>query len=269
MTTNASSRRSFLQAGVGADPGCCPRAAPEPGGDGQRPNQPGIHQLRRSRHGITALDVTKAYNLALTLERATDVEPGDTIKGVYTVTELSSGMTWTIEGTEPILRDDGMGGMIPDGISSDNWDYFGIRNTTPLESDGDDFDFLMDNFKLEIFGSTAATPGCDFDGDGTCDDVDINMLTAEAAAGTNDPSFDLNGDNVVDVNDVTDPDDGWLRLAGRENLGAGLSFGLIAAWESSNEGKSSELRFDGVHVARITRRHRHHRCARFTIVAGR
>ena len=118
-----------------------------------------------------------------------------------------------MEGTEPLFNDDGMGGMIPDGIESDNWDYFGIRNTTPLESDGDDFDFLLDNFKLEIFGSNAATPGCDFDGSGTCDDMDINMLTAEAAAGTNDPDFDLTLDGTVDQADLSR----WLGDAATAN----------------------------------------------------
>jgi hypothetical protein len=158
---------------------------------------------------FTALDVTKTYNLALTLERATDLTPGDTIKAIFTVTEHQSGMTWTIEGTEPLF--DGMG--MPDGISSDSWDYFGIRNTTPIvDSDGDDFDFLIDNFKVEIFGSNA-TGGPDFNQDGFADCLDVDALVAEIVAGTNGATYDLTSDGLVNSDDLS----AWLVQAGAIN----------------------------------------------------
>lgn len=67
-------------------------------------------------------------------------------------------------------------------------------------------------------------PACDFDGMNGCNIDDIDALVAESAAGTNDPAFDLTGDGLVDLNDITDPDDGWLRQAGEENLGPGQSY---------------------------------------------
>jgi PEP-CTERM motif len=99
---------------------------------------------------FVTMDVNKVYRLSLTLERATDATPGDTIKAIFEVEDLATATVYTLSGTEPLFRDDGMGGMIADGISSDNWDYFAIRNTGT-----DDFDFILDNFLLEIFGSNA------------------------------------------------------------------------------------------------------------------
>ena len=42
---------------------------------------------------------------------------------------------------------------------------------------------------------------CDFDGNGTCDISDINDLSAVITAGSNDASFDMTGDGVVDQAD--------------------------------------------------------------------
>lgn len=68
------------------------------------------------------------------------------------------------------------------------------------------------------------TPDCDFDGSGSCDIDDIDMLVAEIVAGTNDPTFDLNADDEVTLDDVTDENVGWLRLAGEQEIGPGLSY---------------------------------------------
>ena len=54
---------------------------------------------------------------------------------------------------------------------------------------------------------------CDFDGDGNCDIDDVDALTMESAAGTNDPAFDLNGDDLVDTADIND----WLVMGGAAN----------------------------------------------------
>ncbi len=116
--------------------------------------------------GLVNLDVRKVYNLSLTLERATDITPGDTILAILTATDRATGISYTLSDSEPAMQDDGMGGMIP-GISSDSWDYFALRNTGL-----DDVDLLIDNFKLEIFGSNAGIPG-DFDGDGDADGRDF------------------------------------------------------------------------------------------------
>ena len=53
----------------------------------------------------------------------------------------------------------------------------------------------------------------DFNNDGFWDCDDINALTAVTAAGTNDPSFDLTGDGLVNANDI----DAWLAEAGAMN----------------------------------------------------
>jgi hypothetical protein len=66
--------------------------------------------------------------------------------------------------------------------------------------------------------------GCDFDADGSCGIHDIDALVEEIVANTGSPIFDLTGDGEVTLEDVTDPHDGWLRLAGEENLGPGLSY---------------------------------------------
>ncbi len=64
----------------------------------------------------------------------------------------------------------------------------------------------------------------DFDNNGVVEGTDVDLLVAEIVAGTNDPTFDLNGDGNVTLEDVTDQVNGWLRLAGEENLGPGRSY---------------------------------------------
>ena len=61
---------------------------------------------------------------------------------------------------------------------------------------------------------------CDFNGDGSCNDADINLLTAEIAGGSNDGAFDLTGDGSVNGDDLS----AWLSDAGERNLGAGLAY---------------------------------------------
>ena len=50
----------------------------------------------------------------------------------------------------------------------------------------------------------------DFDGNGSYDSVDVDALVAEIAGNTNDGSFDLTGDSLVDQNDLQ----AWLSEAG-------------------------------------------------------
>lgn len=91
------------------------------------------------------------------------------------------------------------------------------RDLTPT-----DFEDVQAYLNNKYFAS--ATVDCDFSGDGNCDGTDIDMLVAESAAGTNDPNFDLTGDGIVDRNDVNDPNDGWLRRAGEQNIGPGRAY---------------------------------------------
>ena len=43
-------------------------------------------------------------------------------------------------------------------------------------------------------------------------------------AGTNNPAFDLNNDGQVTLADIRDASQGWLSVAGEENLGPGRAY---------------------------------------------
>ena len=60
----------------------------------------------------------------------------------------------------------------------------------------------------------------DFGDDGQLDCLDVDALTAEIAAGTDNSEFDLTGDGFVQQDDLTE----WLRLAGERNLASGNSY---------------------------------------------
>jgi hypothetical protein len=60
----------------------------------------------------------------------------------------------------------------------------------------------------------------DFNGDGNYDCSDIDQLIVEVVAGRNDFMFDLNGDALVDANDVSE----WLALGGALELNSGNPF---------------------------------------------
>ena len=71
-------------------------------------------------------------------------------------------------------------------------------------------------------GGIPPLPDGDFTGpagvpDGLWDCFDINALTAETAAGINNPAFDMTGDGLVNDADVTE----WLAVAGGINLMSG------------------------------------------------
>jgi hypothetical protein len=95
------------------------------------------------------------------------------------------------------------------------FEYIGSR----ISQAGFNFDGFMGSLSSGGGGVT-----CDFNNSGACDIDDIDALVAEVVAGTNDPAFDLTGDGVVNREDIRDPDDGWLRLAGEENIGPGKSY---------------------------------------------
>ncbi len=60
----------------------------------------------------------------------------------------------------------------------------------------------------------------DFNNDGDWDCDDINALTSAIASGSDDLSFDMNGDGSVTLEDVTDGGTGWLAVGGVNNAGA-------------------------------------------------
>lgn len=101
-------------------------------------------------------------------------------------------------------------------------DPFSSLNDDPVNTFG-----VFDNFTvtLDPVGAPTGiipTPRCavpgvtgDFDGDSNWDCGDINALTAEIVAGTNDLSFDMDGNGVVDADDLDD----WLAAGGANNAG--------------------------------------------------
>ena len=66
---------------------------------------------------------------------------------------------------------------------------------------------------------SSGDPG-DFNDDGQLDCTDIDALTQAIAAGTNDVTFDLSGDGLVDLVDR----DQWLAEAGAANLASGAPY---------------------------------------------
>lgn len=86
-----------------------------------------------------------------------------------------------------------------------------VRWEADTEVDADGWVFGLDNVSLSLFG-TGSQPG-DFNRDGILDTVDIDMLTAEIFAGTNDPAIDITGDGLVDDSDLTH----WRSEAAADN----------------------------------------------------
>ena len=62
----------------------------------------------------------------------------------------------------------------------------------------------------------------DFDRDGSLGSLDVDALTLEIAAGTNNVTFDLNGDGLVDLSDI----DVWFPLYSA-NAGVPLAIALV------------------------------------------
>ncbi|MFC1758027.1 PQQ-dependent sugar dehydrogenase [Planctomycetota bacterium] len=102
----------------------------------------------------------------------------------------------------------------------------------------------------------AASLQGDFDGDGTLDVDDINLLVTESAGGTNNPIFDLDGDNAVNKSDVAvwarDLRNTWIgdaNLDGEFNTGdlttifqaAKFETGEVANWSEGDW--TGDLRF--------------------------
>ena len=142
------------------------------------------------------LDSDKVYNIELSLTRATDVTPGDSILARLSVTERLSGVTKFFEGLE---NDPG----------SDSFDYFAIRNNGDTSSD--EFDMLIDNFTIEITGSNEVLPG-DFNGDNVVDAADYTIWRDNLGAAESVIGDAGDGSGVVDAGDYLV----WDRNFGRD-----------------------------------------------------
>ncbi|MBX3426363.1 MAG: hypothetical protein KF688_11845 [Pirellulales bacterium] len=148
------------------------------------------------------MTINKVYNLSLSLKRfddpATPETVGDTIYATMTLTERSSGMQWSFGNYERVVNND-----VPDGIFSDSWDYFAM--TTGGESTSDDFDWLIDNFTVEVFGSNAVVADADFNSSGAVDGADF-LVWQRGFGATGQPNKstgDANGDQTVNGDDLS------------------------------------------------------------------
>ncbi|MEO0532189.1 MAG: dockerin type I domain-containing protein, partial [Planctomycetota bacterium] len=151
------------------------------------------------------LDNDRVYNLSLSLVRDTIETAGDTITATLTIEDVETGVTHQLSGTED-LEDATSGGVpIPGtgGPQSDSWDYFALRNATSGPSE---FDFLLDNFMVEIFGSNEGGDLCpgDANGDGSVDLLDLDILGSNfgIASGATFAQGDFNEDGAVDLLDL-------------------------------------------------------------------
>lgn len=83
---------------------------------------------------------------------------------------------------------------------------------------------------------------CDFDGDGDCDLLDVDLLAIQIAAETNSPGFDLTSDGLVNINDLDafleDPE--VNKLNGDANFDNQVDFSDFVTM-SNNFGKSAFL----------------------------
>ena len=105
-------------------------------------------------------------------------------------------MSWSYGNFDPVVNGTT---MVPDGISSDAWDYFAI--STAGQSTSDDFDWLMDNFKVEVIGSNAPFDVADFNHDTFVSAADLAVLRTNFGTGTTNAQGDANGDGHVDGQD--------------------------------------------------------------------
>ena len=119
-------------------------------------------------------------------------------------------MLWDADGNEIERRDaSGAGGteaITVNGVIPGE-DYIVSVFAHDYDSSGS-FDLLID-FHIPTLG--------DFNNDELFNCADVDGLVATIVAGTNDLSFDMNGDLAVDQDDL----DAWLATAGAANLASG------------------------------------------------
>lgn len=125
------------------------------------------------------MENTKRYTIELSLKRidetggSTDpADDGDNIEATLSVTDIDNpGTTFSLTGFNPLDPD----GLDPEaGFYSEAWDYFSI--STAGATDSDEFDFVIDNFAVEVLGSNAPMAGVDTEPDGDIDGADFLEL---------------------------------------------------------------------------------------------
>jgi hypothetical protein len=77
------------------------------------------------------------------------------------------------------------------------WFYHGLIDDFRIYSEALSADAIQQLFNE----ATTGTPG-DFDGNGSLDITDLDLLSAEILAGTNSATFDMNGDSLVNGDDL-------------------------------------------------------------------
>jgi len=118
-------------------------------------------------HGI---DIDKVYNFSLSLKRfddpATAGQTGDTISPELRSPERSTGEQWSFGDYERVTNSTT---MLPDGFSSDAWDYFVMQpaeRALPTTSTGSSI-----TSKSKFWAANATLNG-DYNGDGKVDAAD-------------------------------------------------------------------------------------------------
>jgi hypothetical protein len=133
--------------------------------------KPSSHFSGTSPFPTNGIGIDKVYNFSLSLKRyddpATAGNSGDAIYSTLTITERSSGQQWSFGDFDSVGV--ASGGDPDGGFESDAWDYFVMQ--TGGATNSDDFDWLIDNFKVELFGSNAGVNG-DFNNDGKVNAAD-------------------------------------------------------------------------------------------------
>jgi hypothetical protein len=163
--------------------------------------------------------------------------PSSNLPGVVLVIPLDENGLPDIQVDDNGTPDDPLDDFITNMESitlSENNDNYHSRQEISLDAAGNLYVTNNISELLEVYspgGNTRATTtsdgmfsvealmgaSCDFDGDGNCDIDDLDALTAAIAGGSMDLMFDLNGDGMVTLADITDEASGWLVLGGAEN----------------------------------------------------
>ena len=164
------------------------------------------------------LNNVDTHRIELTLERAelsvTDAITMETtdfigIRTTLETTNLQTGEVRSLTGFEPPRDFDGDGVIDDDAFFTDQFDYVGILGTgTSGGVFSSDYDFIIDNFIVDITGSQVPDGlRCDADGGSECTIADLDSLYAAFGTSvTPDSGFDYTGDGVVGPEDIL----GWL-----------------------------------------------------------
>lgn len=99
----------------------------------------------------------------------------------------------------------------------DRLEYFGAWSVYPYFDSGT---IIVNDRKYGLHVVRLDLDQGDFDDDGAVDLLDIDMLTQAIASGSDDLSFDMNADGIVDVADI----EAWLAIAGANDYGSGKSY---------------------------------------------